>query len=271
MLKKIILSSALLSLSANVSAAVITSVFDSSWTDITTQPTSSGSPEDTSGDASVYVNPGWGGQAFDAEYLFYKLEGNMLSIGLQTGFDIMDGVQDHNGLYYAGDIALSFNGATAGDSSSYEYAIDFGFYTADYYGGNTGTQNAGLYTVSNWNNEIYFDGPGGHTNSGDSKDSSAPFSMSAGTELSNVDFSHSSGSATVNGELSYFQIATFDVSDLGLTQLDLDAHWTMSCGNDAVDGHVVTAVPEPSSLLLLSAGFMGLMGSLLARRKKQLS
>ncbi|HEB69447.1 MAG TPA: hypothetical protein ENI88_07480, partial [Desulfobulbus sp.] len=29
-----------------------------------------------------YVNPGWGGQDFDAEYLFYKKSGDTLSIGL---------------------------------------------------------------------------------------------------------------------------------------------------------------------------------------------
>src|SRR3990167_8177225 len=31
--------------------------------------------------------PGYGGQYFDAEYFFYKIEGSTLSIGLQAGFN----------------------------------------------------------------------------------------------------------------------------------------------------------------------------------------
>lgn len=47
-------------------------------------------------------------------------------------------------------------------------------------------------------------------------------------------------------------------------------HWTMSCGNDVIEGEVDTTVPEPSTILLLSIGF----GALLAcanRRKSQLA
>ena len=42
-----------------------------------------------------YVNPGYGGQAFDAEYLYYKFDrdSQILSIGVQTGFDLSDGHQ----------------------------------------------------------------------------------------------------------------------------------------------------------------------------------
>jgi len=57
-----------------------------------------------------------------AEYL-YKKQGNSLAIALQTGFDVETGKQRHGRRdYYAGDLALSFDG----DSSSYEYAFDFG-------------------------------------------------------------------------------------------------------------------------------------------------
>jgi len=45
-----------------------------------------------------HVGPGSGGQAFDAEYLYYKLNGNTLYLGLQTGFNIVDGNQ-YPGVY----------------------------------------------------------------------------------------------------------------------------------------------------------------------------
>lgn len=44
-------------------------------------------------------------------------------------------------------------------------------------------------------------------------------------------------------------------------------HFTMTCGNDVIEGQYTTEVPEPLSLVLLGAG-CGLLG--LARRKKSL-
>ncbi len=102
-----------------------------------------------------YVGPGYGGQAFDAEYLFYKLEGNQLSVGLQTGFNIIsdNGILFSDGRrYYGGDLALSFDGNT----SNYEYAVDFGNATRGYGTGakisagdsTQDTDAAGLYQVT---------------------------------------------------------------------------------------------------------------------------
>jgi hypothetical protein len=88
------------------------------------------------------IDPGSGGQKFDTEYLFYKYDSttNQMSIGLQTGFDVIDGKTEYGGGdYYAGDLALSFatghvnDGVTISDtsenSSTYEYAVDFGLWT----------------------------------------------------------------------------------------------------------------------------------------------
>ncbi len=261
MFKKIILSTALIALSANVSAGVITSVFDSSWTDIT-----NGSGEDiTDFSSSSYVNPGWGGQNFDAEYLFYKLVGNSLSIGLQTGFDVDTGFQTaSNHPYYSGDLALSFDN----DSTNYEFAVDFGLLTKSYWnqsdenievdgdgdaGGDfDGIDPVGLYENVVWDNRIHFG-------------VSSPYAMTQGDIISGIGFSSTKGyDSTLD---SFYRTATFDISSLDIT--GLDAHWTMSCGNDAVDGHAT--VPEPSSLLLMSAGFFGLFGGLVARRKRKVS
>lgn len=263
MFKKIILSTALIALSANVSASVISQLNDGSWTVM------SGASEDQTVDN---LGPGYGGQFFDAEYLLYKFDTptNVLSIALQTGFDITgDNKIDYKSKdYWGGDLALSFNGVTLGDSSSYEYAIDFGQETRTYNGTLIGTHGAGLYKNVTWadNNAIHFQ-------------NSNPFAMSAGTLDASVAFTQGFGTnilgAVDSNSTSYFKTMSFDLDDIeGLLLSDItqiDAHWTMSCGNDAIDGHATVPVPEPASLLLFSAGFMGLMGSLVARRRRKIS
>jgi hypothetical protein len=192
-----------------------------------------------------YVGPGWGGQAFDAEYLFYKKEGGILSIGLQSGFDLSDGHQvSGRKSYYAGDLALAFNGG------SYDYAIDFGLVTKDYHGNDNvgvgaGNQDAaGLYHVTQWNNDIAFA-------------VSSPFAMDEGSLLASLTGA-SNGSESKADGLSYYRTASFDLAALGFDVADFSAHWTMSCGNDVVEGSA--AVPEPSALLLMAGGLFGLMG-----------
>ena len=152
--------------------------------------------------------------------------------------------------YYAGDLALSFDG----NSSTYEFGVDFGFFTKNYdntpnsggsydpvivdMGTGTGIDNAGIYSGVTWDNGVYQ----GHT-------ASNPFALDTGTEITTAGFSQSSGSGSVGGETSYYQIVSFDLAALGLdlsNPLDMDTHWTMSCGNDAIDGsQQLVAVPEP--------------------------
>jgi hypothetical protein len=193
-----------------------------------------------------YVGPGFGGQSFDAEYLFYKEDGDLISIGLQTGFDILDGEQDYLGQsYYAGDLALSFNG---GD---FDYAIDFGLLTKDKDGNDVGIGSgnqdaAGLYEVSAWNDNITFP-------------VSSPFAMDEGSLAAGI-----TTTAGVDGD-SFFRTITLDLSELGFDVKTINAHWTMSCGNDALNGF--TYVPEPTAMLLFAGGLFGL-GAVRRRRNR---
>jgi hypothetical protein len=215
--------------------------------------------------AGGFVGPGWGGQAFDAEYLYYKWSGSVLSIGLQSGFDLVTGVVASGGKkYYAGDLALSFDG----NASTYEYAIDFGLYTEDYSGKkvdataddatDTGSDVAGLYSVSQWNTTVAFP-------------QSNPFAMDRGTLIRALADPNYPGQQNIAGfdstEGSFYRIVSIDLSGLNLGP-NFAMHWTMSCGNDVLDGvtRETVKVPEPGTLALFGTGLLGL--ALVRRRRR---
>ncbi len=213
-----------------------------------------------------FVDPGWGGQAFDAEYLVYQLDGNTLKIGLQTGFNIIDGSQVHGGkTYYAGDLGLSFDT----NDDTYEYAYDAGKETKNKDGDNVeadadasagdGKDAEGIYKVTRWNEGINFD-------------VSNPFAMDDGAIESSAFVDSGFGSEAISGELSYFRWVQLDLIEIlggNWDTFTLSAHWTMSCGNDAIEGSAdVAPVPEPATMLLFGTGLAGLAG-LRSRKKKK--
>jgi len=207
----------------------------------------------------------YGGQAFDTEYFYYKYDEATkdVSIGLQTGFDVVDGKQRYgNKNYYGGDLALSFDG----NDSSYEYAVDFGLKTKDWNdhevdaGSGTGIDAAGLYQVTDWNNNVY------HAES-------SPFAMTDGSLLQGITFGQDGNTRGQSGN-SYYTTVTFNVASIVDTAEDftVDSHWTMSCGNDHINGNFMVAgvsgnVPEPSILALFGIGSIG-MGFAGYRRRK---
>ncbi len=257
------------------------------WTEFTSVP--SGYSSENNDDAA-------GNQPYDAEYFFYKYDENTkaLSIGMQTGFDMNDGRRSD---WYAGDVALSFDGDATYDASAeydnhnkisaadsgFEYAMDFGLRTRDQNGSSVGhgggnQDPTGLYKVETWNIDLERDSHHG--------DDTEPFAMDqaetdgSGDPIMFALSAQDGGSGTVDSEFSYFRQATFDATQFLDANGDLwvDAHWTMSCGNDVMNGsfHIpgggpsqASAIPEPSTIALLGVGLAGLAGGAARRRMKK--
>lgn len=77
--------------------------------------------EDYTGGGDGWVNPGWGGQKYDAEALYVTWDAANLYIALVTGHDPNTKQNPREESFSAGDFALNFwNGA---DDKTYEFGI----------------------------------------------------------------------------------------------------------------------------------------------------
>jgi len=62
--------------------------------------------EDAKGNGSYYLSPGWGGQAYDAEAMYARIEGSSLFIALATGHNSRTLNNPAGNSFGAGDFAI---------------------------------------------------------------------------------------------------------------------------------------------------------------------
>jgi len=178
-----------------------------------------------------YIGPGWGGQDYDVEALYFGMDGDFYYFAMVTGFrpEGQDGIE-------AGDLFVDTN-----QDGGYEYAFDTSAGGA-LVSGITGVENPDAGGGENW---------GGVSD---------PFRVSTytGPALTGFDYSYT------DFDGRYALEVVIDKSLMGPIDR-YHIHWTMGCGNDAADLYG-DPVPEPATLLLVGGGLLGVVAGRRRRR-----
>lgn len=204
--------------------------------------------EEDQNPAIDFLNPGWGGQNFDVEAVYFTSDDSKAYFSVITGFNLLTPPAGYTG----GDLALDFN-----SDGTYEFGLE------------TLGANAGkLYSITaanGWKQPTF-------TQSG-------PFAINhskLGSSVFYIGLSEYAFGTTYAADKHYVLEMGIPLDYFGLFWDDstlvnpkFTAHWTMSCGNDALDLHVdekVVSTPEPMTAFMLLSG-LGL-GALRKFRKK---
>ncbi len=204
---------------------------------------------------SSYLNPGYGGQPYDAEAIYIDLIDDDLYIAVVTGR------APNAAGYPGGDIALNLNWVVGTEDASFE----IGVITRDH----DGFRSGDVVEVAEWYYGLWIE-PDEYDPSGSSDYKSAhPVGVKSGDKLGKAELVYTEAlydgdSIARLGEYtgSHYVIETkLDLSVLGI-DLGNDpflAHWTAWCANDWIQVDPdPQSIPTPSTLFLLVPGFLGL-------------
>ncbi len=200
-------------------------------------------------DNSGFLDPGWGGQAYDAEAIYVTQDALNFYVAVVTGLS-PDTTQ-----YPAGDLAFDF-----GNNGIFEYGVvvKTDSQTSDALNGGLGNQGE-VYEVNEWNFGLWND-------NGSYKKSEHPTTVKSGTKLPGLaqlvyQEARYNGNSLTNNLGSYdgshylieAKIAKsfFDPSDLAKP---FTVHWTMACANDSISVDPPANVPTPGILPMLALG-----------------
>lgn len=194
------------------------------------------------------LEPGYGGQKYDAEALYTSRDETSLFVALATGHNPETINNPSGNSFGAGDFAIDF-----GQDGSYEVGINIkpnwdGFGIV-----------AGVYSVTEWAYGLWADDTTpGYVNK------EHPTSIVRGDLLGTASLSISgpqSGFGEWGNDDHFFYEMGLNLDLLtaaGWQGDNFNVHWTQNCGNDSIMVESSTTVPTPGTLMLLIAGFIGL-------------
>ncbi len=201
---------------------------------------------------SSYLNPGYGGQAYDAEAIYVSLDSTNLYIALATGHNPNTAQNPGGNSFGAGDFAIDF-----GKDGSYEVGINIkpawdGFGVAGGIYGNA-AWNYGL-----WNTAGNYDPA--------HPDPTNPTFLESGDLIGLANLAYTTSGANGYGawtnDLHYFYEIALPLAYLntgGWNGESFNVHWTQNCANDTIIVDPPSNVPEPGTLALLPLGMLGLI------------
>jgi hypothetical protein len=206
--------------------------------------------EDQTGNSSTYLNPGWGGQAYDAEAMYVTWSASSLYIGFATGHSPNTPQNPGGNSYGPGDIAIDI-----GNNGTWDYGIELQ--------GNGGFTQGRVYASPTFAPGVV---------------ASNPTSLTGGTgvgSLGSVVYTTTgqNGYGQYTSDNHYFYEIAVPLSAFGGNLgvgTTFKVHWTMNCANDVITvtttRNTTSKVPLPGTLALLP---LGLMGMAALRRRRQ--